>query len=60
MRPADWTVITFRPDTPTDFQEGAPFQVFTTEDLGEALEDVRSVFKIARNFLDKLREEKLK
>jgi hypothetical protein len=31
--------------------------VFTTEDLGEALEDVSTVFKIARDFLDKIREK---
>ena len=43
---------------PNGLPGGTPFQVFTTEDLGEALEDVGRVFKTARAFLDKIREEK--
>ena len=42
---------------PNGLPGGTPFQVFTTEDLGDALEDVRNVFKIARDFLDKIREK---
>ena len=34
-----------------------PFQVFTMEDLGEAIEDVSGVFIIARDFLDSIREK---
>lgn len=45
---------------PNGLPGGTPFQVFTMEDLGEALDDVRNVFKIAGNFLSKLREEQLK
>ena len=45
---------------PNGLPGGTPFQVFTTEDLGEALDDVRNVFKIAGNYLSSLHEEQLK
>ncbi len=45
---------------PNGLPGGTPFQVFTAEDLGEALEDVNRVFKTARDFLDKMSKEKLK
>ena len=45
---------------PNGLPGGTPFQVFTMEDLGDALEDVYRVFKIARDFLDKIREKILK
>ncbi|HSO73171.1 MAG TPA: HEPN domain-containing protein, partial [Thermodesulfobacteriota bacterium] len=42
---------------PNGLPGGTPFQVFTTEDLGGALEDVNNVFKIARDFMDKIGEK---
>ncbi len=45
---------------PNGLPGGTPFQVFTTEDLGQALDDVRNVFKIAGNYLSGLHEEQWK
>jgi hypothetical protein len=33
---------------------GTPYQSFTEEDLGSALKDVKTVFKVARAYLEEL------
>lgn len=39
---------------PNGLPGGAPYQVYTKEDLSGALEDLRKVIEISRNFLGKL------
>ena len=41
---------------PNGLPGGTPFQVFTEEDLGEALADVKKIFTICKAFLDEIKQ----
>jgi len=42
---------------PNGLPGGTPFQVFTEEDLTEALADVKKIFQVSRLFLEKIGKE---